>query len=164
MSYPPMQPPMQPPYGQSAHCGQCGTVVQPGAVACMNCGFSPTMGRNFCQRCGNPAVPGQMACVRCGAGLVGYASAAGDKNKVAAGVLAILLGGLGVHKFYLGYTNAGAIMLAGTVGGFCLAFLVIGFLFLWIPSVIGLIEGIIYLTKSDAEFNQTYVLGKREWF
>jgi len=161
MSYPPMQPPMQPP---TAHCGQCGTVVQPGAVACMNCGFSPTMGRNFCQRCGNPAVPGQMACVRCGAGLVGYASAAGDKNKVAAGVLGILLGGLGVHKFYLGYTNAGAIMLAGTVGGFCLAFFVIGFLFLWIPSVIGLIEGIIYLTKSDAEFNQTYVLGKREWF
>jgi TM2 domain-containing membrane protein YozV len=155
---------MQQPYEQQAHCGQCGVPVQVGAVACMNCGFSPTMSRNFCQRCGSPAMPGQVACVRCGAGFGGSLTGGGDKNKVAAGVLAILLGGLGVHKFYLGYTNAGVILLAGTLGGVCLTFFLLGLLFFWVPTIIGLVEGIIYLTKSDAEFNQTYVLNKREWF
>ena len=29
---------------------------------------------------------------------------------------------------------------------------------------IGLIEGIIYLSKSDAEFEQTYMIGRRSWF
>ncbi|WP_096190868.1 TM2 domain-containing protein [Neobacillus soli] len=64
------------------------------------------------------------------------------KSKVAAGVLAILLGGLGVHKFYLGKIGMGILYI----------------LFCWtsIPSLIGLIEGIIYLTKSDEEWNRQY--------
>jgi len=33
-----------------------------------------------------------------------------------------------------------------------------------IMTIIGLIEGIIYLTKSDSEFVQTYVEGRKEWF
>ena len=72
-------------------------------------------------------------------------------KKVAAGILAILLGGLGIHKFYLGYTVAGIIQL-------CLSFLC------GIGGLIGLIEGIIYLVKSDDEFEQTYILNRREWF
>jgi len=64
------------------------------------------------------------------------------KSKVVAGVLAILLGGLGVHKFYLGKLGQGVLYL----------------LFSWtgIPSIIGLIEGILYLFKSDEEFNREY--------
>ena len=75
---------------------------------------------------------------------------AGAKKKVTAGVLAILLGGLGIHKFYLGYTKEGIIQL---ILGLC-----------GIGSIIGLIEGIIYLTKSDEEFVATYVTGKKGWF
>jgi len=74
-----------------------------------------------------------------------------ESKKVAAGILAILLGGLGVHKFYLGYTTPGIIQL---VLGLCFG----------VGAVIGIIEGIIYLTKSDAEFIQTYQVGKKEWF
>lgn len=64
------------------------------------------------------------------------------KSKVVAGVLAILLGALGVHKFYLGKIGQGIVYL----------------LFCWtgIPGIIGLIEGIIYLVKSDEEFNLLY--------
>ncbi|WP_090991153.1 TM2 domain-containing protein [Bacillus sp. OV322] len=64
------------------------------------------------------------------------------KNKVAAGVLGILLGNFGVHKFYLGKIGMGILYLV-----FC-----------WtgIPGIIGLIEGIIYLCKSDEEFNAQY--------
>jgi TM2 domain-containing membrane protein YozV len=77
-------------------------------------------------------------------------------SKVAAGICGILLGGLGVHKFILGYTNAGLIMLLVTilscgVGGI-------------VMHVIGLIEGVIYLTKPDEEFVRTYVDGRKEWF
>ncbi|RKR10403.1 TM2 domain-containing membrane protein YozV [Flavobacterium sp. 90] len=76
-----------------------------------------------------------------------------ENKKVVAGVLAILLGVFGVHKFILGYTQEGIIQLViGIVT--CGA----------ISSLIGLIEGIIYLTKTDEEFYQTYQVGKKGWF
>lgn len=81
-----------------------------------------------------------------------------SKSKVAAGLLAIFLGGLGVHKFYLGYTTQGIILLLVTILG---ALLLVGPI---VTGVISLIEGIIYLTKSDEEFYRLYVLGKKEWF
>lgn len=74
----------------------------------------------------------------------------GADKKVIAGILAILLGGFGVHKFYLGYTKEGVIQLL-------LSLVCIG-------GIIGIIEGIIYLTKSDAEFVATYVTGRKGWF
>ena len=77
-------------------------------------------------------------------------------KKIIAGIFGILLGALGVHKFILGYTSAGLIMLLISV-------LTLGILSA-IPSIIGLIEGIIYLTKSDDEFYQTYMVEKRPWF
>lgn len=81
-----------------------------------------------------------------------------SKSKVAAGLLAIFLGGLGIHKFYLGYTMQGIILLLVTILG---ALLLIGPL---ITGVISLIEGIIYLTKSDEDFYNIYVANKKEWF
>lgn len=86
-------------------------------------------------------------------------SATGSSKRVLAGVCGILLGGFGVHKFVLGYSSEGAIMLVITIVGFF--FFGLGPLLMWI---FGLIEGIIYLTKSDAAFNETYVLRKRGWF
>lgn len=76
--------------------------------------------------------------------------------KIAAGICGILLGCFGVHKFILGYTGAGLIML--------LVSLLTCFMAAPIMSIIGLIEGILYLTKSDAEFVRTYVEGRKEWF
>ena len=77
-------------------------------------------------------------------------------NKIGAGVCGILLGGLGIHKFILGYTGAGLIMLLVSVlTCFALAPII---------HLIGLIEGIIYLCKTDDDFVRTYVDGRREWF
>ncbi len=76
----------------------------------------------------------------------------GAEKKMVAGLLGILLGGLGVHKFYLGYTMEGIIQIVVT----CVT---CGF-----GSVLGLIEGIIYLTKSDEEFVETYITNKKGWF
>ncbi len=87
-----------------------------------------------------------------------------ENKKMAAGLCAILLGSLGVHKFVLGYNVEGAIMLAVTLIGYATMCFFIGFLFFWIPGVIALIEGIIYLTKTDEEFYETYQKNKRAWF
>lgn len=77
-------------------------------------------------------------------------------KKIVAGICGILLGGLGVHKFVLGLNTPGIIMLLVTlltcgVGGA-------------VMGVIGLVEGIIYLTKSDEDFYQAYAVEKKGWF
>ncbi|HEV2665477.1 MAG TPA: NINE protein [Blastocatellia bacterium] len=82
--------------------------------------------------------------------------AVGADKKVAAGILGILIGGLGIHKFVLGYTTEGLIMLLGTVLTCGIAAIV------FVP--IGLVEGILYLVKSDEEFVKTYIQNKRGWF
>lgn len=79
-----------------------------------------------------------------------------ESKRVLAGVFGIILGALGIHKFVLGYTNEGIILLAITVvtcgiGGA-------------VTSIIGLVEGIIYLTKSDEEFVYMYQTNKKAWF
>jgi TM2 domain-containing membrane protein YozV len=82
--------------------------------------------------------------------------ALGADKKIAAGILGILVGGLGIHKFVLGYTTEGLIMLLGTVLTCGMAAIVFG--------PIGLVEGILYLVKSDEEFVKTYIQNKRGWF
>ena len=88
----------------------------------------------------------------------------GENKKVLAGILGILFGGLGVHKFILGYNKEGIILLSITLVGILLTCLLIGAFIVWIPGLIGVIEGIIYLTKSDEEFYATYQVGKKPWF
>ena len=109
-------------------------------------------------------------------------SKSGDKkkSKVAAGVLAIIVGFLGVHKFYLGFVGPGLVYLLAF--SFCVIGLIftivlgvvtagIGFLFqiplffiLFCIGIMALIEGIIYLTKSDEEFERLYVVEQKKWF
>ena len=76
----------------------------------------------------------------------------GAEKKIVAGILGILLGWLGIHKFYLGYTKEGVIQL------------IVGVLTCGAAGIIGLIEGIIYLTKSDEDFVATYINAKKGWF
>ena len=83
-----------------------------------------------------------------------------DSKRITAGVLGIVLGSLGIHKFILGYNAAGVIMLVVTLVALPIT-CGIGW---WVMGIIGLVEGIIYLTKSDEEFYGTYIAQKREWF
>ena len=79
----------------------------------------------------------------------------GSKRMVA-GIVAILFGSLGIHKFILGYQKEGLVMLV-------ISLLSFGFL-LGFVALIGIVEGIIYLSKSDEEFFKTYQIGNRPWF
>lgn len=100
-----------------------------------------------------------------------------SQKKLIAGLLAIVLGSLGVHKFYLGMNTPGVIMLGVNVGVWILA-LLLGLITLGLGLIItlplaglvssaigllGLVEGVLYLTKSDEDFYSQYVLGKKPW-
>jgi len=96
----------------------------------------------FCRDCGAAIRANAEICPKCGVRQLPVSSGASiapnGKNKLTAGLLALFLGGLGVHKFYLGRWGQGILYL----------------LFFWtlIPAIIGFIEGIVLLTMSDERF------------
>ena len=111
-----------------------------------------------------------------------------EKSKIVAAVLAFFLGAIGIHKFYLGKTQAGIIHIVLGIGGYILLFigmfaglagamagsggigglglllLIIGLLAVVINGIICLVETVLYLTKSDQEFNRIYVGTNKSWF
>ena len=124
-------------------CPDCGQEIPDNSVSCKNCG-----------RPLRAAAPGMLASNGFGTPAESVSAFAG--KKIAAGICGILLGSLGIHKFILGLTTPGVIMLLVTI-------LTCGFGSI-VTGVIGLVEGIIYLTKSDADFYQTYAVEKKGWF
>lgn len=130
-------------------------------ITCPNCRSQNMTGTGMCSNCGTvlpqigmplQQMPGQKL--------------PGADKKIAAGICGLLLGGFGVHKFILGYQNEGIIMLSAYLIGLVITFITCG-VGVFIPvavGVIGLIEGIMYLTKSDEEFVRTYVQNKKPWF
>ena len=99
-------------------------------------GFQAQSQDKFCPNCGKPVARQAELCMSCGVRqtpVIPY-----GKSRIAAGVLAILLGGFGAHKFYMGKIGMGILYL----------------LFCWtaIPGILGIIEGIIYLCESDEKF------------
>lgn len=115
-------------------CVECGKKIRARAEICPHCGVRQPLDL----RSGSPDVK-QFA-----------------EKRLIAGLCGILLGSLGVHKFILGLSKQGLTMLLITIFTFGVGALVMG--------PIGLVEGIIYLTKSDAEFYQLYALDKKGWF
>lgn len=75
-----------------------------------------------------------------------------ESKRVLCGVMGILLGGIGIHRFVLGDTTGGILRI------------VISIVTCGIGSLIGFIEGIIYLTKTDEQFVTEYQVGKKAWF
>ena len=119
-------------------CPQCGAPIDPGATECKFCGEKLAVQ----QAAQQVQQPQPQVVIQQAAPQQVYVSGINPswpvKSKVAAGILAILLGGIGVHKFYLGNVGMGILYLC-----FC-----------WtgIPAVIGFIEGIIYLCSNDENF------------
>jgi TM2 domain-containing membrane protein YozV len=126
------------------YCTKCGATNDDLARYCSNCQtvLAPVSGYQPMQSVNPQAI-------------VDWEAMGADK-KVAAGICGILLGSLGIHKFILGYTTEGIIML-------CVSVISCGTLAV-IPHIIGIIEGVIYLTKPDDEFVRTYIQTKKTWF
>ena len=128
-------------------------------VTCPNCHSQNTSGGSRCLNCGS-TLPMVHAPMQPTPGYYVDNKPPGSDKKILAGILGIVLGGLGIQKFVLGYNTEGIIMLVVYI---------VGLIFLCgIPSlviaIIGIVEGIMYLTKSDEEFVQTYIINKKPWF
>lgn len=115
-------------------CTECGREISDKAGACPQCG-APVRAAQFTPPAPPPVVPYSPP----GAGA---ATGTGPKNRAIAVVLALVLGSLGAHKFYLGSVGLGVVYL----------------LFFWtyIPGILGLIEGIYYAVIGEAEFQRRY--------
>ena len=94
----------------------------------------------FCRGCGKEIHETAPTCPHCGA--LQKSASGGVKSRTTAAILAFFLGGIGVHKFYLGRTGSGILYLL-----FCWTF---------IPMFIAFVEFIIYLTMSDEAFAAKY--------
>jgi TM2 domain-containing membrane protein YozV len=140
----PLLPP--PPADERKYCTECGSAIRRKAVVCPACGVA----QGAMPVSAGPTLPYQPA----------MAVPTSGPNRIVTGVLALVLGIFGVHKFMLGYVGEGFLMLVlGIVGAPCTG----GVLTLVIWGI-SLAEGIIYLTKSDAEFHQMYVVNQKRWF
>lgn len=132
-------------------CPQCGAPIDPTATECRFCGEKLTVqqkAQQFQQQGymqqpqqfygQQPQVIIQNTVPQQGYYVSGINPAWPIKSKVAAGVLAIFLGGIGIHKFYLGKIGMGILYL----------------LFCWtgIPAIAAFIEGIVYLCSNDENF------------
>jgi TM2 domain-containing membrane protein YozV len=141
--------------GDRRFCYGCGQPVHPTATACPHCGArldsavavrpEPNVQRGrevFCRACGRAINAAAPLCPGCGAPQSGTRDGPGEKSRIAAVLLALFLGGLGAHKFYLGQPILGILYVV-----FCWTF---------IPAILGLIEAIVYLCMSDARFARKY--------
>lgn len=113
-------------------CKNCGAQLAPNAYACTQCDTAAGQGFAYCANCGAPLAAGAGFCANCGTPAQA-AAPVGNKSKLAAGLLAILLGHLGIHNFYLGYTKTGVIQLLITV---LLSWTGIGPLAVWIWAIV----------------------------
>lgn len=77
-----------------------------------------------------------------------------SKDRTTAGILALLLGGIGVHQFYLGNIGTGILRIL----------MIVTLILAPVAGLIALVEGILYLTKTDEEFKRIYVDGNKKWF
>ena len=99
-------------------CRNCGSEMTNNAAICVKCGVASGQGNAYCPNCGSPTDAAAAACPNCGVLLTQPVPAGEQKSKMAAGLLGIFLGSLGIHNFYLGKTNRALIqLLVSIIGG-----------------------------------------------
>jgi RNA polymerase subunit RPABC4/transcription elongation factor Spt4 len=138
------------------HCINCGESIADDAEICPECGVNQRthltgehgdrgQDEKYCVECGELIYKQAEICPECGVGQPTGGSST-DSEQVAAGILAILLGGLGAHKFYQGNTRNGVLYLC----------------FFWtaIPAVLGLVEGILMLLADEQEYEEKWADGE----
>ena len=104
----------------------------------------PAADEQYCSSCGEVIKQEAEICPECGVGQESASTSDGSgPDRTTAGIFALFLGGVGAHKFYIGETTQGVVYLC--------------FFWTFIPAIVGLVEGILYLTKSDEEFQQKYI-------
>ena len=125
-------------------CKNCGKEIDPQAAICIGCGFRNGDGNRYCGHCGQPLLADAVVCLSCGFSTrpapTQPVAPVNAKSKLVAGLLALFLGGLGIHNFYLGFTGKGIAQILLSCTG--------------ISSIWALIEAIMIFTgKIDVDAN-----------
>lgn len=131
--------------------GLVGATLPPDGKFCMECGSAIRRAAELCPHCGvrQPAAPFSMA--------TGQVAAPNGKTRLAAALVALLLGGLGAHRFYLGQARGllyffpfmiGVITLLDSESA--------GFIFILPPILLSIYESIVFFTMNDATFSEKY--------
>jgi TM2 domain-containing membrane protein YozV len=109
------------------HCYACASILDVRAELCPKCGVR------------QPALPGSTPAT---AALAAPVASSTTKSKISAALLALFLGGIGIHKFYLGQTAAGVLYM----------------LFCWtlIPALIAFIEALVLFGMNETAFARKY--------
>ena len=115
-------------------CKQCGEEMNENQAVCIKCDTKVGEGNKYCANCGKEVSPDAAVCLSCGVAIKNSSSASIEDKKVVAGILALFLGGFGIHNFYLGKTKKGVFKL----------------LLCWtgIPAILALIDAIKIFTGS----------------
>ena len=108
-------------------CTDCGAVIKLKAEICPKCGVRQSVQNDNTM-------------------LLGSKNADNGKNKMLAAILAITVGAFGVHKFYLGKTLHGVLMLLA----------LFSFILSWLPFIIALVDTAILVSMKDSDFNDKY--------
>lgn len=137
-------------------CSNCGKEINDNAFACIHCGFAARSENNYCTNCGESVNEKQVICTKCGVSLAsGNNSLSVQTNKhseawtrkTTAGILGLLLGGLGIHKFYHGSWGWGVVYII--------------FIWTFIPAIVGAVEGILYLVMDENKYRDKYIYGDK---
>jgi TM2 domain-containing membrane protein YozV/RNA polymerase subunit RPABC4/transcription elongation factor Spt4 len=139
-----------------AHCKNCGEEINENAEVCPECGVNQTKplkgahknrteDEKFCVECGELINKQAEMCPECGVSQPLPTEGKSDSDQTTAGILALLLGGLGAHKFYQGNTKLGLVYL-------CL-------FWTFIPAILAFIEGILILVADEDEYERKYADG-----
>ncbi len=137
------------------YCRNCGSEMNENAAVCLNCGAAKNAGKGFCANCGSAVNENAAVCLNCGASISKKGGGqVGEKSKIVAGLLAIFLGHLGLHWFYLGFKQKGIVnIVLSFVSAILLLFVglgLLGFFALWIYNIV--IAVMIFMGKQqDAE-------------
>jgi TM2 domain-containing membrane protein YozV len=172
----------------TAFCTYCGTAVADTKVACPSCGYDPTVARAHCAACGAATKADQAVCLACGTSLGPVLSPATvappaqvvpapntpptinvnvsppPKSRTVAAVLAIVLSIFAAHKWYLGKKTPALIMNGALLVGICGAIFILPLLLIVAVAFTSIAEGVIYLTKTDEQFEEIYIVQGRDWF
>ncbi|MDA9777438.1 GYF domain-containing protein [Rubripirellula sp.] len=141
------------PLASDRSCPFCAQSISSSAIKCPHC---QSMLNSFCNNCGAQCTSNQAICLKCGSAISGSGQSeavvvysddseviySGAYSKQTAGILALCLGGLGAHKFYH--------------GSFGFGILYIVFVWSFIPAILAFIEGIMYLTMAQDEYDRRY--------
>jgi TM2 domain-containing membrane protein YozV len=117
-------------------CRNCGEELAGASENCMNCGAKPMAGTSFCPWCGAPTLPLAEICVKCGTRVAKKLEwDISPKSRLATTLLAFFLGGLGVHRFYIGKTETAIVMLLLGIGGAATTWFLVGLGYILLTTV-----------------------------